>query len=99
MTQAPQSGGGRSTANVNKTTDELSRLADRATDQAGNVAQHLKEFAYNAAQQGREAGSGSRRLPATSRCCHPGRSAEEGCTGRRRHAADGRRDNNGQGRQ
>jgi len=27
----------------------------------------------------------------------PGRSAEEGCTGRRRHAADGRQGNNGQG--
>ena len=47
-------------------------LADRATDHAGNVAQHIEEFANNAAQRGREAGSGSRRLPATSRCCHPG---------------------------
>ena len=44
MTQASQSGGCRSTANVNK-----------ATDQARNVAQHAEEFANNAAQQGREA--------------------------------------------
>jgi ElaB/YqjD/DUF883 family membrane-anchored ribosome-binding protein len=56
MTQAHQSGGGRTTANVNKNTDQLGRLADKATDQARNVAQHVEEFANNAAQQGREAG-------------------------------------------
>ena len=56
MNQAPQSGGGRTTANVNKNTDQLGRLADKATDQARNVAQHVEEFANNAAQQGREAG-------------------------------------------
>ena len=56
MNQAPQSSGGRTTANVNKNTDQLGRLADKATDQARNVAQHVEEFANNAAQQGREAG-------------------------------------------
>jgi ElaB/YqjD/DUF883 family membrane-anchored ribosome-binding protein len=55
MTQASQSGGGRSTANVNKNTDQLGGLVDKATDQARNVAQHVEEFANNAAQQGREA--------------------------------------------
>jgi tRNA U34 5-carboxymethylaminomethyl modifying enzyme MnmG/GidA len=34
MTQASQSGGGRSTGNVNKNTDQLGGLADKATDQA-----------------------------------------------------------------
>ena len=56
MTQAPQSGGGRTTTYVNKHTDQLGRLADKATDQARNVAQHVEEFANNAAQLGREAG-------------------------------------------
>jgi ElaB/YqjD/DUF883 family membrane-anchored ribosome-binding protein len=56
MTQASQSGGGRSTGNVNKNTDQLGGLADKATDQARNVAQHVEEFANNAAQQGREVG-------------------------------------------
>jgi gas vesicle protein len=56
MTQAPQSGGGRTTAYVNKHTDQLGRLADKATDQARNVAQQVEEFANNAAQLGREAG-------------------------------------------
>ena len=56
MTQASQSGGGRSTGNVNKNTDQLGGLADKATDQARNVAQHVEEFANNAAQQGREGG-------------------------------------------
>jgi ElaB/YqjD/DUF883 family membrane-anchored ribosome-binding protein len=45
MTQAPQSGGGRTTANVNKNTDQLGTLADKATDQARNVTQHVEEFA------------------------------------------------------
>ena len=44
MTQASQSGGGRSTGNVNKNTDQLGGLADKATDQARNVAQHVEEF-------------------------------------------------------
>jgi ElaB/YqjD/DUF883 family membrane-anchored ribosome-binding protein len=56
MTLAPQSGGGLTIANVNNNTDLLGRLADKATDQARNVAQHVEEFANNAAQQGREAG-------------------------------------------
>ena len=56
MTQTPQSGGGRATANVTKNTDQIGRLADKATDQARNVAQHVEDFASNAAQQGREAG-------------------------------------------
>lgn len=56
MTQTPQSGGGRTTANVTKNTDQIGRLADKATDQARNVAQHVEDFASNAAQQGREAG-------------------------------------------
>ena len=56
MNQAPQSGGGQTTANVNKNTDQLGRLADKATDQARNPAQHVEEFANNATQQGREAG-------------------------------------------
>jgi ElaB/YqjD/DUF883 family membrane-anchored ribosome-binding protein len=56
MTQTPQSGGGRTTANVTKNTDQTGRLADKATDQARNVAQHVEDFASNAAQQGREAG-------------------------------------------
>jgi len=56
MTQASQSGGGRSTGNLNKNTDQLGGLADKATDQARNVAQHVEEFANNAAQQGREVG-------------------------------------------
>ena len=37
-------------------TDQLGGLADKATDQARNVAQHVEELANNAAQQGREAG-------------------------------------------
>lgn len=43
MTQASQSGGGRSTGKVNKNTDQLGGLADKATDQARNVAQHVEE--------------------------------------------------------
>ncbi|RPI31566.1 MAG: DUF883 family protein [Hyphomicrobiaceae bacterium] len=34
----------------------MGRLADKATDQVRNVAQHVEDFASNAAQQGREAG-------------------------------------------
>jgi len=56
MTQTPQSGGGRTTANVTKNTDQIGRLADKATDQVRDVAQHVEDFASNAAQQGREAG-------------------------------------------
>lgn len=56
MTQTPQSGGGRTTANDTKNTDQLGKLADKAADQARNVAQHVEDFASNAAQQGREAG-------------------------------------------
>jgi ElaB/YqjD/DUF883 family membrane-anchored ribosome-binding protein len=55
MTQTPQSGGGRTTANVTTTTDQMGRLADKATDQARNVAQHVEDIASNAAEQGREA--------------------------------------------
>ncbi|MFZ0851975.1 MAG: hypothetical protein WAO08_22570 [Hyphomicrobiaceae bacterium] len=33
----------------------MGRLADKATDQARNVAQHVEDFASNAAEQGREA--------------------------------------------
>ena len=55
MTQTPQSGGGRTTANVTKNTDQIGRLADKATDQVRDVAQHVEDFASNAAQQGREA--------------------------------------------
>jgi hypothetical protein len=64
MTQAPQSGGGRTTAYVNKHTDQLGRLADKATDQARNVAQQVEEFAN---------GERIRRLPATSRVLPPAR--------------------------
>jgi ElaB/YqjD/DUF883 family membrane-anchored ribosome-binding protein len=56
MTQTPQSGGGRTSANVTKNTDQIGRLADKATDQARSVAQHVEDFASNTAQQGREAG-------------------------------------------
>jgi ElaB/YqjD/DUF883 family membrane-anchored ribosome-binding protein len=56
MTQTPQSGGGRTTANVTKNTNQLGRLTDKATDQARNVAEHVEDFASNVAQQGREAG-------------------------------------------
>ena len=50
MTQASKSGGSRSTANVNKNTGQLGGLADKATDQARDVAQHVEKFANNAAR-------------------------------------------------
>jgi hypothetical protein len=56
MAQTPQSGGGRTIADVTKNNDQIGRLADQATDQARNVAQHVEDFASNVAQQGHEAG-------------------------------------------
>jgi ElaB/YqjD/DUF883 family membrane-anchored ribosome-binding protein len=56
MTQTPPSGGGRTTANVTKNTDQLGNLTDKATDQARSVAQQVEDFASNTVQQGREAG-------------------------------------------
>jgi len=47
---------GAQRARSNENTDQLGRLADKATDQARNVAQYVEEFANNAAQQGRPAG-------------------------------------------
>jgi hypothetical protein len=97
MTQAPQSGGGRTTANVNKNTDQLDRLADKATDQA-RVAQHVEEFANNAAQQGREAGADPGGCRQRQGCCPTRAAVEEGIvTGGGDHAAEGRQVDNGQG--
>jgi ElaB/YqjD/DUF883 family membrane-anchored ribosome-binding protein len=55
MTQTPQSRG-QTSSTVNKATDQLGRLTDKAADQARNVAQHVEEIASSSAQQGREAG-------------------------------------------
>jgi hypothetical protein len=62
--QASQSGGGRSTANLNKNTDQLGGLADEATDQARNVPQHVEKFANNAATAAKQRNE-SKRSPAT----------------------------------
>jgi hypothetical protein len=45
-------------------TDQLGGLADKATDQARNVAQHVEEFTNNTAQQGHETAERVQRSPA-----------------------------------